>query len=125
MSKQVTLLKIYAGKDALWKGKHLYQALLFLLKDAGLAGVTVSRGIEGFGQRKAVHAARLLDLSADLPMVIECVDFSDNIEAVLPEIQVMVPKGLILTTDVLVHNEQLLSVGLGDTMEEECHVAEL
>lgn len=112
MSTQGTLLKIYVGEHVRWEGKPLYQALFFKLKDAGLDGVTVTRGIEGFGQLKAVHTARLLELASDLPMIIECVDFSDKIEAVLPEIRMMVPRGLILTTNVMVHNvEQLLSGG--------------
>lgn len=121
-----TLLKIYVGENVRWEGKPLYQALMFKLKDAGLAGVTVTRGIEGFGQLKAVHTARLLELSADLPMIVECVDFSDKIEAVLPEIRTMVPRGLILTTDVMVHNfEQLIPVGLGQyVMGEDYHIAE-
>lgn len=115
MSTQATLLKIYIGELVRWEGIPLYQALFFKLKDAGLDGVTVTRGIQGFGQLKAVHTARLLELSADLPMIVECVDFSDKIETVLPEIRMMVPRGLILTTDVMVHNfEQLLPAGFGE-----------
>jgi len=120
LSMQATLLKIYVGEHVRWEGKPLYQALFFMLKDAGLDGVTVTRGIEGFGQLKTVHTARLLELAADLPMIVECVDFSDKIEAVLPEIKMMVPRGLILTTDVMVHNfEQLLSAELGQYMMNE------
>lgn len=119
MSTQATLLKIYVGEHVRWEGKPLYQALFFMLKDAGLDGVTVTRGIEGFGQLKTVHTARLLELAADLPMIVECVDFSDKIEAVLPEIKMMVPRGLIMTTDVLVHNfEQLLPAGFGEYVRE-------
>lgn len=126
MYTQAKLLKIYVGENVLWEGKPLFQALMFKLKNAGLAGVTVTRGIEGFGQLKAVHTARLLELSADLPMIVECVDLSDKIETVLPEIQTMVPRGLILTTDVMVHNaEQLLPGTLGQfAMDEEYRVAE-
>ncbi|MHB1652565.1 MAG: DUF190 domain-containing protein [Desulfitobacteriaceae bacterium] len=58
---------------------------MFKLKDAGLAGVTVTRGVEGFGQLKAVHTTRLLELSADLPMIVECVDFSDLGQFVMDE----------------------------------------
>lgn len=114
MPAQAKLLKIYVGENMRWGGKPLYQVLFFKLKDAGLAGVTVTRGIEGYGQLKAVHTARLLELSADLPMIVECIDYADRIDAVLPEIQPMVPRGLIMTTDVMVHNiEQLFPLGTG------------
>ncbi|MDQ7096366.1 DUF190 domain-containing protein [Desulfosporosinus sp. PR] len=114
MATQATLLKIYVGEHVQWEGKPLYQAIFFKLKDAGLDGVTITRGIEGFGQLKAVHTARLLELAADLPMIVECVDFSDKIEAVLPEIRMMVPRGRILTTDVMVHNfDQIPPLGVG------------
>ena len=117
MSDQAKLLKIYVGENMRWEGKPLYQALLFKLKDAGLAGVTVTRGIEGFGQLKAVHTARLLELSADLPMVVECIDYAESIEAVLPEIRPMVSRGLIMTTDVMVHNiEQLFPIEAGQLL---------
>ncbi len=103
MSTKAKLLKIYVGESMRYKGQPLYRALLFKLKDAGLAGVTVTRGVEGYGELKTVHTTRLLELSADLPMVIESVDAADKVNAVLPEISKMVERGLIFTADVAVH----------------------
>ncbi len=94
------LLKIYIGENVRWQGQPLYRALVLKLKQAGLAGVTVLRGVEGYGQQKVVHTTRLLELSADLPMIIECVDTAEKIEAVLPDICQMVKRGLVLTTDI-------------------------
>lgn len=120
MVAETKLLKIYVGENMRWEGKPLYQALFYKLKDAGLAGVTVSRGIEGFGQLKTVHTARLLELSADLPMMVECIDYADRIKAVVPEIRGMVGRGLITTSDIEVHNmEQLFMADAGEFVYSE------
>lgn len=116
MTTQATLLKIYVGEGVQSEGKPLYQALLYELKNAGLAGVTVLRGIEGYGELHKVHMARLLELSADLPMVVECIDSTDKINAIIPVIKEMVPRGVILTADVQIHkwhlDETLTSIPL-------------
>ncbi|ADG81460.1 hypothetical protein Tfer_2415 [Thermincola ferriacetica] len=94
------LLKIYLGETEKWKGKSLYHQLVLKLKEEGIAGVTVYRGIEGYGADKVLHSARILDLSADLPMILEAVDSAENITRVLPMVQEMVPRGLIMVVDV-------------------------
>jgi len=103
MPAKAKLLKIYVGENTRWHGQPLYRAILYKLKEAGLVGVTVYRGVEGYGQQKVVHTTRLLELSADLPMVIESVDTEDKINAVLPIVSPMVTKGLIFTAEVEVH----------------------
>lgn len=65
------------------------------LRGRGLAGVTVLRGIEGFGARQHLHTSRLLSLSEDLPILIESVDTEEKIRQVLPEMDEMVGDGLI------------------------------
>ena len=97
------LLKIYIGENERYKDTSLYRYLVRWLKENGLGGVTVSRGIEGYGQDKILHTARLLELSSDLPMVLEVVDRADKIEAIIPNICQIVPKGLVFTVDVEVH----------------------
>ncbi len=67
-----------------------------------MAGVTVTRGIEGFGQGKRLHAARVLDLSSSLPIVVEVVDIPERIEKAIPIVEEMVNEGLIMVTDVAV-----------------------
>lgn len=96
------LLTIYIGEAMQWKGKGLYHALVLKLKEAGISGATVVRGVEGYGEANRLHTARLLDLSADLPVLVMAVDQYENIEQVLPEIRTMVKKGLITLTDVQV-----------------------
>ena len=94
------ILKIYISEDSRYKGHSLYHSILFKLKELGIAGVTVSRAIEGYGKGKAIHAARILDLSASLPIIIEAVDLAEKIEQVLPAMEEMVSEGLMITSDV-------------------------
>jgi PII-like signaling protein len=89
------LVRIYIGESDHWHGKPLYQAIVELLRERGLAGATVLRGIEGFGAKARLHTTRLLRLSEDLPVLIECVDQEDKIRAILPELDSMVGDGLI------------------------------
>jgi hypothetical protein len=89
------LVRIYIGESDHWHGQPLYQAIVHLLRDRGLAGATVLRGIEGFGAKQHLHTTRILSLSSDLPVLIEIVDQEDRLRAVLPELDAMVGEGLI------------------------------
>ena len=89
------LVRIYIGEADRLGGRPLYQAVVEHLRDRGLAGVTVLRGIEGFGAHSRLHTTRILRLSEDLPMLIEVVDREDRVRAVLPELDAMIPEGLI------------------------------
>lgn len=94
------LLKIYVSEDSTYKGHNLYHAVVYRLKESGIAGVTVTRAIEGYGKGKALHTARILDLSSSLPIIIEAIDTAEQIARVLPILSDMVNEGLILVTDV-------------------------
>jgi PII-like signaling protein len=89
------LLRMYLGESDQWHGKPLYQAIVERLRERGLAGVTVLRGIEGYGARQHVHTSRILSLSEDLPILIEAVDGEQEIRQVLPEMDEMIGDGLI------------------------------
>jgi uncharacterized protein len=97
MDPQTTarLLRIFIGESDTHDGRPLYQAIVETLRQQGLAGATVLRGIEGFGKSSRLHTAHILRLSEDLPIVIECVDTDDKIEAVLPALDDMIGDGLI------------------------------
>lgn len=92
---QALLARIYIGETDRYGGHPLYVAIVHLLRERGLAGATVLRGIEGFGRKARLHTTRLLRLSEDLPILIEVVDEEAKIRAVLPELDVMVTEGLI------------------------------
>jgi PII-like signaling protein len=89
------LLRIYLGESDQWHGEPLYQAIVARLRERGLAGTTVLRGIEGFGAKQHVHTTRILSLSEDLPVLIEAVDTEDRIRAIIPEIDNMLGDGLM------------------------------
>ncbi|TAL08357.1 MAG: DUF190 domain-containing protein [Chloroflexota bacterium] len=89
------LARIYIGESDTWHGRPLYEAIVHLLRERGLAGATVLRGIEGFGAKQHLHTTRILRLSEDLPVLIEIVDAEDRIRAILPELDEMVTGGMI------------------------------
>jgi len=96
------LLRIYIGESDQHDGRPLYQAIVERLRDRGIAGATVLRGIEGFGAHARLHTTRLLRLSEDLPILIEVVDSEERIHDVLPELDGMVRDGLITMEKVQV-----------------------
>src|SRR5256886_7489613 len=75
------LLRIFVGEADHWHGKPLYEAIVLEARKRGLAGATVIKGFMGFGAHSRIHTAKLLELSQDLPIVIEIVDAPDKIEA--------------------------------------------
>src|SRR5262249_38295958 len=83
------------GEGDHWQGKPLYEAIVLEARQRGLAGATVIKGFMGVGAHSRIHTAKLLELSQDLPIVIEIVDAPDKIEACMPELQKMVGDGLI------------------------------
>jgi uncharacterized protein len=88
-------LRVYIGEADRWHGRPLSEAIVLRLRELGLAGATVVRGIEGFGRNAHLHTAKILRLSEDLPVVIDVVDAEVRIRDILPEIDRMVGDGLI------------------------------
>ncbi|MGH9419293.1 MAG: DUF190 domain-containing protein [Thermoanaerobaculia bacterium] len=88
-------MRVHIGERDHCNGKPLYQEIVNLLRDRGYAGATVFRGIMGFGASSRVHKETFFGLSADLPIVIECIETEDRIKAVLPELDEMITGGLI------------------------------
>jgi hypothetical protein len=78
------LLRIFVGESDKVDGHMLYETLVRRAREAGLAGTTVLRGIEGFGAKSRIHTAKILRLSEDLPIVVEIVDTEEKIKAFLP-----------------------------------------
>jgi PII-like signaling protein len=94
------LLRVFIGEADRWQGRPLSEAIVLMLREQGLAGATVLRGVEGFGADSRIHTAHILRLSEDLPIVIEVVDREERIRAVLPRLDEMVGEGLICLADV-------------------------
>ncbi len=89
------LLRLFIGEHDRWDGKPLYEAIVMRARAEGMAGATVLRGIEGFGAASRVHTSRLLELSSDLPIVVELVDTEDKITRILPVFDEMVGDGMM------------------------------
>jgi PII-like signaling protein len=93
------LVRIYVGESDRWHGQALYAAIVERVRKEGLAGATVTRGIEGFGANSRIHTTSILRLSEDLPIKIEIVDVAERIERILPILDEMVTEGLITVQD--------------------------
>ncbi len=89
------LMRIHIGESDRHDGRPLYLSIVELLRARHYAGATVFRGIAGFGATSRLHTDRLLELSTDLPIVIECIETEERIEAILPELDGMLGGGLI------------------------------
>jgi hypothetical protein len=89
------LVRVFIGESDTWQGRPLYEAIVRRVRDEGLAGATVVRGIEGFGASSHLHTARILRLSEDLPLVVEIVDTEEHIQRILPILDEMVADGLV------------------------------
>ena len=92
-------IRVYIGNSDQWQGQALYNAIVQRARQEGLAGATVVQGVEGFGANSRIHRASILDLSTDLPVVVEIIDKPDKIEGFLPLLAEMVTEGLITVED--------------------------
>ncbi len=79
-----SLVRIFLGESDRWKHRPLSRALLERLRTEGFAGATVIHGTAGFGASSVIHTASLVELSSDLPVLIEVVDVDPHIERLLP-----------------------------------------
>jgi PII-like signaling protein len=97
-----TLMRIHIGESDRWHGKPLYDAIVELLRQAEFSGVTVLRGVGGFGSSSVYHTDKIMRLSQDLPIVIESVEFAERIEKILPQLDEMIGGGLVTLEKVRV-----------------------
>jgi PII-like signaling protein len=93
-------LTIFVGETDQYHHRPLYTEIVERAQQAGLAGATVLRGIEGFGASSHIHTTRILRLSEDLPVVIVIVDQSDRIDTFLPTLDELITEGLIVREDI-------------------------
>lgn len=89
------LMRIHIGERDKYEGRPLYVQIVELLRRKHYAGATVYRAIMGFGASSHIRTDRFLELSLDLPIVVECVETQERIDAILPELDDMIGGGLI------------------------------
>jgi PII-like signaling protein len=93
--QDAVLLRIYLNEREKWRRKPLYEALVLKARDLHLAGATVLRGPMGFGKTNELHTAKILDLSINLPLVVEFVDTQERIDEFLAAVDEMLTCGLV------------------------------
>lgn len=102
LTGEQTMVRIFFGESDKWHHQPLAMALLERLRKEGFAGATVFRGVAGFGANSIIHTMHILDLSADLPMVIEVVETEEHVERLLPILDEMMDDGLVTVEKVRV-----------------------
>jgi PII-like signaling protein len=93
------LLRIHFGEDDKWQGKPLYEAIVAKCRELDIAGASVFRGIEGYGESSVIHKAHLLR-SSDRPIMVSVIDTEENIKTLIPVLDEMVDEGLIAMSEV-------------------------
>ena len=102
LPKDAMLLRIFCGEKDRCGTQPLYEAIVLKAREAHLAGATVLRGPMGFGKSSRLHTAKILQLSMDLPLVIEIVDEESKLRDFLPVLNGMMQGGLITLEKVQV-----------------------
>ena len=102
LSGEQYLVRIFFGESDRWHHQSLELALLERLRREGFAGATVFRGVAGFGAQSVIHTTHLLELSTDLPVVIEVVDTEEKIDQLVPILDEMLDDGLVTLEKVKV-----------------------
>jgi uncharacterized protein len=93
------LVRILFGEDEKWHHQALHRALLERLRREGFAGTSVFHGVAGFGASSVIHTASIVDLSADLPVLIEVVDDQAHVDKLFGILDEMVTGGALITTE--------------------------
>jgi uncharacterized protein len=91
------LARIFIGDGATWHHQSLHRALIERLRREGFAGATVIHGVAGFGAASVIHTSSIVDLSADLPVIIEVVDDQEHMDKLIPILDEMVTGGALVT----------------------------
>jgi PII-like signaling protein len=95
MDYSAVLLRVYTEEARRSDGRPLYEEIVLRARAAGLAGATVLRGPMGYGSGGKLHTAKIIDLSANLPLVIEIVDAEDKIRAFATQLNEIADLGLM------------------------------
>lgn len=82
----ITVVRIYLTETE----KHLKSVLRYLHDEAHVRGVTVFRGVEGFGKSGRMYSSSLVDLSTDLPLVLEFFDLPDRVTAIMTHLRTLI-----------------------------------
>src|SRR5689334_15302277 len=96
--RRAKLLRLHFSERDTYENRSLYEAVVEKCRELSIAGATVFRGIEGYGESAEIHVRHLL--RHDLPIVVLIVDSEDNIRRLLAVVEKMMDKGMIAISDV-------------------------
>jgi len=96
--RHAKLLRVHVGEGERHEGQPLYEAIVDRCKELGIAGATVFRGLEGYGETAEIHRRHLG--RKDQPIVVTIVDTEEQLNLLLPEVERMLDTGMIVTSDV-------------------------
>ena len=98
------LMRLHFSESHRYRGKPLYQAIVEKCLELKIAGTTVLRGFEGYGEKAQIHRTHLF--THELPIVVTIVDSAENIERLAPIVEEMMETGLIAVSDVQIKRIQ-------------------
>jgi PII-like signaling protein len=93
-------LMIIVDEDASVRHRPVYTEIVKRAHQAGLAGASVFRGIEGFGSSRHVHTSRILSLAENLPAMVVIIDTAEAIDRFLPQLHEIGVRGVVTLDDV-------------------------
>ena len=96
--KKAKLLRLHFGEGDEYNRKPLYEAIVNRCKELKIAGATVFRGLEGYGETAEIHHHHLI--KKDQPIVVTIVDTAENLGRLIPELEEMMDTGMIAASDV-------------------------
>jgi len=89
------LLRIYLKQNATFHDESIYEKVIEFLLDSGINGATLLRGIEGYGADKKIHTIKVLQLSHDIPVVMEVIDDEEKLRSLIPQLREIVGNELM------------------------------
>lgn len=93
-------LKIYIDSDDIFEGRPLYEALLILAKEQGVAGATVVKAVAGMGAHSELHSFSVWALNQQLPLIVAIIDTAEKIEGFLKAAEPLIEEGLVTMNDI-------------------------
>lgn len=94
------MMRIYLSEEDRWSGKPLYEAVVEAMRANDIAGVTVYRGILGYGAHRRMHKDKPLLSAHHGSVMLSAIDTAEKLQAILPLVDQMVQEGLVVFSDV-------------------------
>ncbi len=108
------MMRIYLSEEDRWKDKPLYKALVEAMRANDIAGVTVYRGILGYGAHRRMHQDKALLSTHHGSVMLSAIDTAEKLRAFLPLVDQMVEEGLVVFSDVDIIKYAYRALDAGD-----------